>query len=75
MTLCPPCQELYDGWLLFKRPATRYVTLNNPQRSLEARSAQIQATRDLQKQQLNGIAESCRRKHQEQPVEELEDAA
>jgi site-specific DNA-methyltransferase (adenine-specific) len=65
MNLCPECQPLYDGWLDFKRPAARYVTLNNPQRSLEARSAQIQATRALQNQQLDMIVDSCRSKHQE----------
>ncbi|ASZ73293.1 DNA methylase [Arthrobacter phage JayCookie] len=65
MTLCDPCQALYDGWLEYKKPAKGWVTLNSPERSAETRRSQIQDTRNLQRQQLDGIRETCRRKHQE----------
>ncbi|QGZ17178.1 DNA methyltransferase [Arthrobacter phage DrYang] len=65
MPLCPPCQELYDGWLEYKQPATKWVHLNNEARSIEARKARIQETRDLQRQQLDMIRDTCNRKHQE----------
>lgn len=63
-TLCPPCQELYDGWLTTPRPITRWVTLNNPQRSIEDRRAKAQDERKLVRQQLDGIRKSCLNKHQ-----------
>jgi hypothetical protein len=75
MTLCTPCQELYDGWLDYRAPARDYITLNNPQRSLEQYKIRTGDTRALVRRQLDGITETCRRKHQEQPAVDLEDAA
>ncbi len=63
MTLCTPCQALYDGWLDFKQPARGYVTLNNPQRSVEAYKAQTGKTWELIRNQCDAVLESCRRNH------------
>lgn len=68
MTLCDPCQVLYDGWITYKNPARGYVTLNNPERSLEAYKAHTAATRALIKRQTDMVVDSCRRKHQEPAV-------
>ncbi len=71
MTLCTPCQALYDGWLEFKQPARGYVTLNNPQRSAEAYKAQTAATRALISRQCDMVQDACRRNHQPEPAETL----
>lgn len=60
---CPPCQDLYDGWLTYTRPATRWIQY--PQsyaRSAEIRKAQIAELYDLKRRQCDAIKDSCRRK-------------
>jgi hypothetical protein len=59
---CEPCQELYDGWSGYQKPATRWIQYMNPTRSIEARSNQIQEHYKLINQQCAAIKNSCRRK-------------
>jgi len=60
---CPPCQELYDGWLTYTRPATRWIQYPiNAARSMESRSAQIADLYALKRRQCDDIKDSCRRK-------------
>ncbi len=59
---CSPCQELYDGWTTYQKPASRWIQYNNPARSVEARSTQIRDHYKLINQQCAMIADSCRRK-------------
>ena len=59
---CSPCQELYDGWTMYQRPAARWIQYMNPTHSIEARSNQIKEHYELINRQCAAIKESCRRK-------------
>ena len=60
---CPPCQDLYDGWLTYTRPATRWIQYpQNVTRSMESRSTQLKELWDLKRRQCDTITQSCRNK-------------
>ena len=60
---CEPCQELYDGWLTYASPATRWIQYPiNAARSMESRRTQLAELRDLKRRQCDAITESCKRK-------------
>jgi len=60
---CPPCQELYDGWLTYTRPATRWIQYPlNAARSAESRKTQIADLWALKRRQCDAIIQSCRNK-------------
>jgi hypothetical protein len=57
------CQELYDGWLLYTQPATRWMQYpQSAARSAEIRKAQIAETWDLKRRQCDAVINSCRAK-------------
>jgi len=74
MSLCEPCQVLHDGWLDYQAPYTKWIQYERGfARSVESYHAKAAERRDLVRQQLDGIRESCRNKHQAH--EELREAA
>jgi len=74
MNLCPPCRELYDGWLDYQAPYTKWIQYERgATRSIESYHQKAKERRNLVRQQLAGITESCRRKHQAQ--DEMREAA
>lgn len=58
---CAPCQTLYDGWVMYQKPASRWIQYNAPARSIEARKAQIADHYALINRQCAAIKDSCRR--------------
>jgi hypothetical protein len=74
MTLCPPCQELDDAWRDYEAPYTKWIQYERgATRSVESYHQKAQERRDLIRRQREGIAESCRRRHQTQ--DEMQEAA
>lgn len=59
---CDPCQELYDGWVSYGPPVTRWIQYNNPTRSVEIYKAKQADRRHLVRTQTDLIINSCRRK-------------
>lgn len=74
MNLCQPCQELYDGWLEYKAPYTKWMQYERgASRSIESYHQKAQERYELTRRQLDGIVDVCRRKHQTR--DELKEAA
>lgn len=65
MSLCEPCRVLYDGWLDYQAPYTKWIQYERGStRSVESYHAKAAERRDLVRHQLDSIRESCRNKHQ-----------
>lgn len=74
MSLCEPCQELHDGWVTYQAPYTKWIQYERgATRSIESYHAKAEERRNLVRQQLAMIDETCRHNHQLR--EELKEAA